>query len=114
MIFELLDTIKNAGCTIKEHFHIYCPSCGGTRAIEALLKMQIWESILYNPVVILFILDLIIMLIVNVIEKLYPPRKYYKTKIIVNSAFLISVLVFFLYRNYLLLYKGIDLLGDFS
>ena len=30
---------------------IYCPGCGGTRAVEALCKGQLWRSFVYHPVV---------------------------------------------------------------
>lgn len=30
---------------------IYCPGCGGTRAVEALCKGQLWKSFVYHPLV---------------------------------------------------------------
>lgn len=38
-------------CIWDQLFHIYCPGCGGTRAIEALFKGKILRSIWLHPLV---------------------------------------------------------------
>lgn len=38
-------------CWIFTHWHIYCPACGGTRAMIALAKGRIFAALLYNPAV---------------------------------------------------------------
>lgn len=38
-------------CVLSEVLHIYCPGCGGTRAVEALLRGHILESLWYHPIV---------------------------------------------------------------
>lgn len=40
MIFKFLDLIISQGCSFKTKFHIYCPGCGGTRALKALLQFH--------------------------------------------------------------------------
>lgn len=113
MVFELLERVEDAGCLIRSKFHIYCPGCGGTRSIEALLKLKLAESLHYNPLVLFFIVDLLVIAIVKAIERKNKNIRYNNIRIIVHSLFLLSIVVVFLYRNYMLLYKGIDLLGDF-
>lgn len=39
-------------CIMYRHFGIYCPGCGGSRAVAALLGGDIISSIIYHPVVI--------------------------------------------------------------
>ena len=39
-------------CVFFEAFHLYCPGCGGTRALFALLRLDVLSSLKYNPVLI--------------------------------------------------------------
>ena len=43
------------GCWIKQIYHIPCPACGSTRAINSLLTGNIIESLLINPIGILIV-----------------------------------------------------------
>ncbi len=112
-IFELLNKIKDEGCIIKDWFHIYCPGCGGTRAVEALLRLHPLQSLYCNPVVVLMIIAIFCIFVINIIEKLKKERRYYKVRITVSYVFLAIWFIFFFIRNYLLICKGIDMLGDF-
>lgn len=51
-----LTPVKLAGwgipCFLNTCFHIPCPGCGGTRAIEYLLQGRLWDSFLAHPLVI--------------------------------------------------------------
>lgn len=38
-------------CFFKEITHLYCPACGGTRAVRALLHLDLTRSFLCNPIV---------------------------------------------------------------
>ncbi len=37
-------------CFFPKYLHLYCPGCGGTRAINYLLEGKVVESVLANPV----------------------------------------------------------------
>lgn len=113
MVFEMLEFIKNTGCFIRNQFHIYCPGCGGTRSVEALFNLQPVQSLYYNPAVILMILVAVCIQIIKIIE-VKRGTKIYKTRIVVYSLFLVIWLVYFIFRNILLVCYGIDMLGDFS
>lgn len=42
---------KPQGCVWDRMFGIYCPGCGGTRAVRALLHGRIFKSLWYHPLV---------------------------------------------------------------
>lgn len=41
--------VRLSGCALHDVVHIYCPLCGGTRAMVALCRGQLWLSLQYNP-----------------------------------------------------------------
>ena len=55
VIYHLLDITFVTGapsCFVSAYWHLYCPGCGGTRALEALLHGRVLTSLLSHPVVI--------------------------------------------------------------
>ena len=46
-----LDAPAISGCWVLEHFGVYCPGCGGTRAVEALGRGEILRSLYFHPAV---------------------------------------------------------------
>ena len=38
-------------CLLHTFTGYYCPGCGGTRAVDALLHLQLWRSFCYHPLV---------------------------------------------------------------
>ena len=47
----ILKRFKMPPCVFTSFFGIYCPGCGGTRAVGALLRGHILESVWYHPIV---------------------------------------------------------------
>jgi len=49
--FVLVPILPPNACVFLQIFHIYCPGCGGTRAVGALLQGDFLSSVWYHPVV---------------------------------------------------------------
>ena len=50
MILEKRD-LSQRGCLFQVLFGMYCPGCGGTRAVDALLHGYVLRSVWYHPLV---------------------------------------------------------------
>ncbi len=111
---NFIKEIFSSECFLRTHWGIYCPGCGGTRALVALMQGKIIQSIKYNPITILFLIDFFTMSTLKEIER--RNGKYYTAKFrkIINICFLIFIFAFFIFRNFLLYGLDIDMLGDFS
>ena len=55
-------------CPVYKYLGLYCPACGGTRAVISLFHFHIIESILYNPIVLYSILTSTLYLIIETIN----------------------------------------------
>lgn len=47
----ILKRFKMPPCVFSSWLRIYCPGCGGTRAVDALLHGHVLESVWYHPLV---------------------------------------------------------------
>ena len=106
-----------SGCYVRDHFHLYCPGCGGTRAAIALLKGQLIKSFIYNPYP-LFICVLVVRIWCTLLYDSFIAGKY-RRLITPLSHTEIWVLIFlslilFIVRNALLLYLHVDIIGDLA
>lgn len=105
-------TFFSDGCYFRTHWRLYCPGCGGTRALLELVQGNIVQSLQYNPITIFFFLDVLVTTILCIVEKKCKKYSTATIRMIINSAFLIFIIIFSVARNYLLYRLGIDVLGD--
>ncbi len=99
-------------CYFFECFHLYCPGCGGTRALYALFNFDILASLKYNPAVILGGLLYVYYNVRAIIAIIKNDEDYFfKQKYRLIPIFAAIVIAYFIIRNILLL-NGIDLIGD--
>ncbi len=61
-------------CYIYEMTGIYCPGCGGTRSVLALLKGQVWTAFKYNPGVIVLVLTALFAILGKIFNKKILPE----------------------------------------
>ena len=99
-------------CRISESLYLYCPGCGGSRAVFALCKGQILQyARFFFPVPLaalcLFVSD-VRMVLFLLGKGRFPSRRFGYTCMILCIA---AVMVQCILRN-VLLFQGIDLLGD--
>lgn len=79
-------------CFILKNYGFYCPGCGGTRAVKALLHGNILESLRYHPIVV-YVVALVIAYTLF--------RR--KPKVVHAYIAFIMILVQFAYKNLLLI-----------
>ncbi|MGN0153685.1 MAG: DUF2752 domain-containing protein [Lachnospiraceae bacterium] len=113
MLLQEAGYIPKLPCGFKLIFHIYCPGCGGTRALFELLKGHLVQSFLCNPAVLLGI-PLILYYEITVFFTLVKNngKCYYERRGFLLYGYLCIVLVFAVVRDILLLVYQIDMLGD--
>ena len=111
LLLQRLDLIPHFPCLMHEVLHVYCPGCGGTRAIFALLQGDIVKSLYCNPAVILgalLVLHYEIGAIVTLIKK--NGKQYYCSNMSLVIGYGLVIGLFSVVRNYLLLSFGFDML----
>ncbi len=99
-------------CLFHELTGLYCPGCGGTRAAKALLCGHPVLSLQYHPLVLYCALVAVWFLFSYVC---YWKTKKSKYRIYLNNGYIYAGVVItvlnFLYKNYMLAVKGVDLLS---
>ena len=78
MVFLLILSILNVSifdihipCAVLEKTGYYCPGCGGTRAVKALLNGDILSSFKYHPLVIYMVVVFGAFMILNTISLIF-------------------------------------------
>lgn len=98
-------------CLFYKITGLYCPGCGGTRSVQAVLSGHLAASVRYNPIVMYGLIIYLWYMLSNTIEYLSKHRikigmKYRDTYFWIGLGI---ILVFCIIRNFLLLVYGIDL-----
>lgn len=99
------------GC-LMHRFFIYCPLCGGTRAVAELLRFDFAAAWNYNAFVVLLcfaILALDVWAWVRYFQKKEPLIIFPKWSWIV---FCVVLIIYFILRNCFMIFFGIDPTGD--
>lgn len=91
---------------------LYCPGCGGTRAVKYLLQGQIWTSVQYHPLVLYAAVVGILELGSFLTARVYRRPEFYlgREKLFLYTAVGI-VAVNWVVKNLCLTVLGIDLLA---
>jgi hypothetical protein len=105
--FKYLVPRLDAPCFFRMITGLYCPGCGGTRAVSALAHGHLLKSIWYHPVVAYSVLIYAAYMISHTLAMFLPRFKGIRYRGIYLYAALAIVLVNFVVKNVLLL--GFDI-----
>lgn len=101
-----------SGCILHDFLFLYCPVCGGTRALSALLRLDLLAALRYNAFVVF------VFFVFLVLDGIAWARFFQKRTPLfrISAPFWICAAVllvaFGVLRNYLMIAHGIDPIGD--
>jgi len=119
MLYPKRDALafQEEACAFSRTLHLYCPGCGGTRAIMYLLKGDLLRSLLANPIPVysgILVLRIWIALLHNVVILKF--QKEGKKWTILHQWEMWGILIViggaFILRNLALVLLHLDFLGD--
>ena len=100
-------------CLFKEYTHLYCPGCGGTRAVHSMLKGHIIRSLEENAIAVpVFAFILYYFIGVTLAVKSKGTRIYFHLHKWMIVVLIILVLWVSVGRNLAVVYLGYDPIGD--
>lgn len=100
------------GCILHDWFFLYCPLCGGTRAVSALLRMQIAEAFRANAFVTLLAAVVLVHYILAWVRLLRGKTVLFRFLAWEWIAAGVLFLLWGVVRNVLMIRLGLDPLGD--
>jgi len=109
--YVFYNMVKIPECTTYKLFGIYCPGCGGTRAVITLFNGKFIASFLYNPIVFCFFIITAIYLISNSLARILKKDNlripFYKE---FGYILLFILIVNCIVKNFLLFQYGIKII----
>ncbi|MBE6072275.1 MAG: DUF2752 domain-containing protein [Clostridium butyricum] len=114
-IFNLEINLSPIPCILNSKFHLYCPGCGGTRALNSLLTLSLLDSFLYHPIV-LYSVCIFIYYYIKTAISLLRKKEYSKFHFnyLILYIGLAIIIINFILKNILAISLNIDYLGDIS
>ncbi len=99
-------------CPMHDLWHIYCPGCGGTRAMVALLRGQIVHSLACNPLSAYLAAGFVAFDVRAAIAIARDEPRALHLRAWYFWLLLAITVVFFVLRNVMLVSFGVDYLGE--
>ena len=100
------------GCVLHDYLFLYCPLCGGTRAVESLLHLD-FEGALEKNAFVLLLLCVFLLLDVLAWRRFFQGKSPWSVAPAWVWVSLTAALILFgVLRNYLMIAHGIDPTGD--
>ncbi|MCI5622398.1 MULTISPECIES: DUF2752 domain-containing protein [Anaerostipes] len=109
----LFKIVRLMPCFFKEVTHLYCPACGGTRAVIALMHLDVKRALFCNPTVVYGAVIVLWCIIWIAARQLFQIKiKILKPGLWMLITGIIIFLGFALIRNMAVYQFGYDYLGD--
>ena len=111
-----MEQMGEVTCPLRLMNGMYCPFCGGTRAFLALLHGQIFKSLYYHPLPLILILEFVpwygsnLLHYISVRHTDRPCIPGLRCRLFYVLIPILVTLIYFLVRNFFLLYMGKALL----
>lgn len=100
------------GCILHDWVFLYCPLCGGTRALADLLRFDLLQAVRDNAFVALVALVAVVHYVVAWVRLLRGQATLFRFLAWEWIAFGALLIAFGILRNVLMIRFGIDALGD--
>ena len=118
LLFPLYRTLAQGltryvpGCVLHDFCFLYCPLCGGTRAVGALLRLDLLGALQYNAFVTIALLAVLVMDVVALVRLIQKKQRLLPLPSWSWIPFVTLLLVYAVLRNYLMIAHGYDPTGD--
>ncbi len=102
------------GCILHDLLFIYCPLCGGTRAVEALLRLDLPAALAANGFVVLCVGIALVCYVRAWVRLLRGKERLWTLPGAFWIVMTVLMLAFWILRNVLMIGFGIDPTGDLA
>ncbi len=103
-------TIYQFPCAFHQLTHLYCPGCGGTRAIRSLMQGDIIKSLYYHPVVSYGVGFILFFMISHTVKYVTRGKiKGIKYRNVYLYIAIVIIVINVIWKNYQLIVYGIKL-----
>lgn len=99
-------------CLLHDVFHIYCPLCGGTRAVDAILHFHFPEAMRFNPLVVTFLLLAAVWYGIAWVRLFRGKSLLAPVPKALSVSIAVAFVGYWIVRNLLLIAFGVDPMGD--
>lgn len=100
-------------CGLHDNAHLYCPGCGGTRAVKELLQGHIIASFMYHPCILIYTLYFLWYYIGTTLGILWKgKRRFFRFRLWIVMVLIFLPVVFGIGRDILLVYAHYDYIGE--
>ena len=118
LLFPLYRTLADEltryvpGCFVHDLCFLYCPLCGGTRAVAALLRLEFTEALRCNAFVVMAVLSVVVMDVVALVRLIRKKERLLPLPSWSWIPYVALLLLYAVLRNYLMIAHGYDPTGD--